>query len=82
MSADEGGIKIQAWHLQVEAGPTDLEQEDLKLKLSNDDISGCTQFKKGLDVMAGDVLEMWGSPEFGLSCCLSNFIVHESLCLV
>ena len=68
--------------MQVEAGPTDLEQEDLKLKLSNDDISGCTQFKKGLDDGWGCLGDVGGSLEFDLSCCLSNFIVHESLCLV
>ena len=54
MTADEVG-----WHLQVEAGPTDLEQEDLKLKLSNDDIVDVLSLSKG-SMTAGDVLEMWG----------------------
>ena len=68
--------------MQVEAEPTDLEQEDLKLKLSNDDISGCTQFKEGLNDSWGCPGDVGGSLEFGLGCCLSNFIVHESLGLV
>lgn len=77
MSADEVG-----WHLQVEAGPTDLEQEDLKLKLSNDDISGCTQFKQGLDDSWGCLGDVGGSLELGLGFCLSNLIACESLGLV
>ena len=52
MTADEVG-----WHLQVEAGPTDLKQEDLKLKLSNDDIVDVLSLSKG-SMTAGDVLEM------------------------
>lgn len=43
----------------VEAGPTHLEREDLQLRLFNDDISGCTGFKQGLDD-CGDVLGRWG----------------------
>lgn len=68
--------------MQVEAEPTDLEQEDLKLKLSNDDISGCTQFKEGLNDSWGCLGDVRGSLQFGLAFCLSNFIVNESLGLV
>lgn len=43
--------------MQVEAEPTDLEQEYLKLKLSNDDIVDVLSLRKG-SMTAGDVLEM------------------------
>lgn len=58
--------------MQVEAEPTDLEQEDLKLKLSSDDISGCTQFKERLNDSWGCPGDVGGSLEFGLGLCMNH----------